>query len=401
VALSAETKAHERLIPRPVERAGRARREAVLDGIREALRGPILVYAMVHGVVFALGLWMIAHADHAVLPAIGAWDVDWYGKIAKHGYEHEMLFDAQGNPQQMRIAFFPLLPMLMRYTSALFDISTPAAGVVISLPMGLVAAAGIHRLLKPYVGHRTALLVVALWGAAPPAFVQSIGYTESLFVALSAWALAALVERRWLTAATLTAVAGLSRSTSFILVGVVGMAALIEAARTRNWRALGAMAIAPLGLVGYFTFLRLRIGRWDAWSLTETAPGWGNKVDFGKANMNNAWKVISGDAFGDFNLTVFTLMVMFGAMCLLYLLRERRLPWPVWTWTVAGALFTLLSQGNSSTGRYLHSFFPLFVPLASLLSNARKSSLVPFFFALAVTGAWAGAWVFGSFAVAP
>ena len=368
------------------------------DGFRDAFRSPVPVYVAAHGLMLDLGLWIMNHNGTSPLKGLGAWDGGWYEAVAKTGYEHTMVLDAHGLPQQMGIAYFPLLPMSMRYLSAMTGMSVVASGILISALASLVAAAGIHKLMSPYLGSRTALIVVALWGTVPPAFVQSAVYTESLFTAFSAWALVALVRRNWLSAAVLTVGAGLSRSTAVLMIGIVCLSALIDVLRRRdwrNWRPAAAVLIAPMGFLGYMLFLKIRLGRWDAWSLAEKAPGWDNGFDFGRWLAGNLEVALSGDQYNDFGFAIATSMILGSAVALIFLLGERRLPWQVFGWAVAGALFTLMTKGDYSTkGRYFMPFFPLLVPFASRLRGARNSSVLIAVGVAAVAGAWYGAYFF-------
>ena len=81
------------------------------------------------------------------------------------------------------------------------------------------------------------------------------------------------MERRWLTAAGLTILAGTVRSTGVALIAAVAIAALtalIQAARARQqftawWRPAAALLLAPLGLLGYWGY--------TAWTLHQPG-GW-------------------------------------------------------------------------------------------------------------------------------
>ena len=107
-----------------------------------------------------------------------------------------------------------------------------------TIAAGLAAAWGLTRLGMVLTGdRRVSLLVAALWAVAPGSIVLSMVYSEALFCALAIWSLIALVERRWLTAAGLTILAGTVRSSAMALVAAVAVAAvptLIRAVRARQ-----------------------------------------------------------------------------------------------------------------------------------------------------------------------
>lgn len=400
VALSTLTDVEERT-PTGLSAAGgwiQRRRRSAWDGARAQLRTSVPVYVAAHGLVMVVALMILHHDGRGPLTALGWWDGDWYRKIADHGYEHHMMYNAHGALEQMKIAFFPLFPWSMRIVGHTLGISSIAAGVLISVVASLFAAAGINILLEPAIGRRAALISVALYGTVLPSFVQSAVYTESLFTALSVWALIAVVRKQWIAAGILSLFGGLTRSTAFILVGTICLFALIEGVRKRDWRALAAVVIAPAGFIGYLVFLRVRIGRWDAWTLSETADGWKHSFDFGKGFFQYVQRIGSLSMWPDpgmFGYVMAMVPVLIAIFGLIYLARERRLPASLYFYTVAGALFTILSGGNySSLGRYLMPYFALVVPLAGLLAKIRLSSLLVFFVFTAYVAGWYGAWFF-------
>ncbi|MGV9804472.1 hypothetical protein [Micromonospora chersina] len=85
--------------------------------------------------------------------------------------------------------------------------------------------------------RRVGLTLVALWALLPHAVVQNMAYTETIFTALVAWTLYALLRRQWLTAGLLCLVAGLSRPTATTVAAAVGLTALVAIVRRQDgWR---------------------------------------------------------------------------------------------------------------------------------------------------------------------
>ena len=67
-------------------------------------------------------------------------------------------------------------------------------------------------------------------------------------MALAAWMLVGLPERRWATADWCTELAGLTRPTATVLIAVVVIAQRPRSTAAIRWRALGLAAVSPLGL---------------------------------------------------------------------------------------------------------------------------------------------------------
>src|SRR6201996_4879089 len=191
--------------------------------------------------------------DRSLLEYSRSGDGGHYWAIAVHGYAYPagQLAHASG------FSFFPGYPALIDSLAWLPGITVVTAGLAVTAVAGLAAAWGLTRLGLRLTGDpRISVLLVAIWAVAPSSSVLSMMYAEALFCALAFWALYALVEQRWLTAAGLTIGAGLVRSTALAVIAAVGLAALIaliRAARARQpfgswWRPAAAIVLAPLGL---------------------------------------------------------------------------------------------------------------------------------------------------------
>ncbi|MEU1297532.1 hypothetical protein ABZ439_34570 [Streptomyces sp. NPDC005840] len=169
---------------------------------------------------------------------LSSWDGWWYQQIAVHGYHPALIPipDATGplTLQGNSAAFFPLYPALMRLVSEVTGLGPYGAGLLVSVVASFAAALGIHRVTAGLWGHRAGLVAAGLWAVWPGSGVEWAVYSDSLYVALTAWACHAVLARNWLTAGFLTCAAGLNRPTSVTLIAAVTVAALLAVARTRR-----------------------------------------------------------------------------------------------------------------------------------------------------------------------
>lgn len=158
----------------------------------------LLGYAAVRALgLVVLVLWSAARGKSAYTLLTARWDALWYTRVAKLGYGYEVRLpngDVHSN-----LAFFPLLPWLERSLHALTPLSYADAGFAVSLLASLAAACGIFAVAERVYGPRTGLCAVLLWAVLPVGVVQSMAYSESLFTALAAWSLYALLTGRWIT----------------------------------------------------------------------------------------------------------------------------------------------------------------------------------------------------------
>jgi hypothetical protein len=374
--------------PAPSRRSGRAFRGAAA----RRFTVPMAVYIAAHVPLLVVTWLFLAHAHIRLLKALESGDGGWYVAVAQLGYEHHLVYITPGAPAQMRIAFFPLLPLLIRAVTDVTWLGGFGAGLVITAVASLFAAAGIYALVTRYAGAATALATVALWATMPTAFFQSMIYSEALYTALAAWALYALLESRWLTAAGLTVAAGLTRPTAVALVVVVCAACMVAIVRNRGrWRAAAGLLVAPCGLVGYLLWVGIRLHNLHAWFISQRAAGWQSSFDFGRLTLqilSGVAKLRSGPQALTYDIVAAFLLV--GLALAVAIAADRRTPLQVSGWTWLGILLAIGSTGPwFSKARFILPYFPLLVPVASVLARARRrNQVVAAVLVLLVSGWW-------------
>lgn len=304
------------------------------------------------------------------------WDGWWYRQIAEHGYHPELvpipgatgLITLEGNSA----AFFPLYPALIRLVSELTGLGSYGAGLLVSIVASFAAALGIYAVTARFGGRRAGLAAAGLWAVWPGSGVEWAVYSDSLYVALAVWACHATMSRRWLTAGVLTCLAGLNRPTAGALIAAVAVAALLALRRRQDGirRPLTAMALAPLGLLGYLGWVGHRMGDYAGYFRLQSGA-WAHEWDFGRQTLDVLTSVPVGHA-GYLFAWPFADMIGVGvvllALLLLPLLIRVRLPAVLIVHTLLTLVLVLGSQqifGNVS--RYLLPLFPLFIPVALAL----------------------------------
>jgi len=208
----------------------------------------------------------------------------------------------------------------------------------------------------------------------PHALVQSMGYTETLFTALAAWSLYALLRRRWLTAGLLCALAGLTRPTGAALVVVIGLAALIAVLRREDgWRPWLAAAIAPVGLLSYIAWVGQRLGRADGYFYVQN-DAWKMSYDTGGYTLSTAHTLLTKPQALAFYVVAVVLLV---ALALLALLVLDRVPWPLLVYAALIVAMAFFGDGYfHAKARLLMPAFPLLLPVAFALAAGRRRTAV-------------------------
>ncbi|GAA0480712.1 hypothetical protein ABZ951_22685 [Streptomyces sp. NPDC046215] len=329
----------------------------------------VAVYLAVAALGFAVLLLIGHHLGRGTGELLHRWDSGHYLRIARRGYPGELTYRPDGEPAFSRLAFFPLVPALIRGVHLLTTLPYAYAGVVVSWCAAAVAAAGGYALVRAVGGRPGAgYACVALWACSPYAFALWVPYSEAVFSAAVLWAMVALLAHRWLTAGVLCAVAGTVRPTAAVLIGTVVLTAGWAAVRGRDgWRPWAALAVAPLGLVGSWLFLGSRVGRADGWFEAERA--WGQSFDYGRGTARVLGDILlyrDPGRVADVRGAVVLALVLLTAVAVLALALDRNVPWPLVV-LVAGAWVLMVGTPASplSKPRFMLPFLPVLLLLAA------------------------------------
>ncbi|MFJ3900674.1 hypothetical protein [Streptomyces sp. NPDC090025] len=365
---------------------------ARLFRVPSALRhaGPALAGYLV---VRLFGLLVLAHwahlKGHGVWPALATdWDSNWYLGIADHGYTHEHRDRLSDPPRSL--AFFPLYPVLVKAVAAVTPGSRASVGLVVAVVCSFAAAWGVFAVGDRLRGRRVGTVLAVLWGATPVALVQWMGYTESLFTALAAWALYAVLAGRWGWAAGLAVAAGLTRPTGVAVAAAVSVAGLLAARRRGRAPLLAALA-APLGWLGYVGWVGLALGRWDGYFAVQRV--WGNEWDGGAVTRERLRAYLAYATDPQLFLVVVSVVLVVAAGLFLLCLADRQ-PLPL---LVFGGVLLLVVLGSGGVyfprARFLLPGFPLLLPVAAAVARARLPVAAVVLGAAALSSAWLGAYM--------
>jgi len=368
------------------------------------------------------------------------WDAYWYLDIAQHGYDHAIRapMPGQGHHRYTNLAFFPVYPALIRLLHTLLPVLPwGVAGLATAGLCSLVAAWGMQAAVAYRYGPRVGTLAVLLWGIGPAAVIEWAGYSESAFTALVSWALFAVLKRRWLTAGTLTLLAGLTRPTGVAMAAALIAAAALEVwtglrepgsgrprldrlyrfaagfggydssavsavsgpaaldpgrARPALWRPVTAALIAPVGWLGFVAWTGLRLHHWNAYFQIQAL--WKSRFDFGHTTAADFKKLLTSSTPVYLYVPVVG-CVLIAAVVLLAATAAQRQPLPFVLLSLVTVVIALGDDSYfSSRARFLLPAFPLLLPIASGLARIRnRTVLVAVPAAATVVSALYGAYV--------
>ena len=346
-------------IPRTGE-PGTAERQALSDRLPHPWAFPLLVFVVTW--LLILAAW---YGSDAVYGRSHPWtwhflikDANFYLGIAEHGYT--------GDPA--RAAFFPLFPLLIHVASYLTGGNYAAAGLIISVAGGAASAVAVWALAARVCDRRVADRAVMLYCVFPGAMTFGILYSEPLAVALAAVALLALVDRRWLLAGILGAVATAERPSMIVLVAACGAAALQAIWDRREWRALIAPALTPLGVLAYFGYLGHRYHAYGYWFWIER-KGWHQHVDGGRHTLRILLWLYPWEAHHRLYAALLVVTAA-AAVAGIALMLAARLPLPVTLFGVLTIVLAVISSDGGTKPRLVWVAFPIFIGAAAKLPRA-------------------------------
>jgi Mannosyltransferase (PIG-V) len=250
--------------PAPATTPSRVR----LVSVRESCR-PLVIYVAARVWMLLVMVGLIAvHRTTTFSEALLSWDGGWYVRAAERGYPHTIPMSA-GRAVQSTLGFFPLFPLTIRGLHALTGLSYLISGEILVTAFGATFAVALWWLMRHLFGTSVADRATALVCFFPGFFVFALIYSEPISLAFTTVCLYALIRRWWWVAGISAALASAARPNAIVLVACCAWAAAVAIAKRREWAALAALVLAPLGLLTYFTFLFFRTGNFWAYKISQ------------------------------------------------------------------------------------------------------------------------------------
>ncbi|MCW2935623.1 MAG: hypothetical protein JWM19_6585 [Actinomycetia bacterium] len=290
-------------------------------------------------------------------------DSTWYSSIAYGWYRQAP--HLSGAPESA--AFFPLLPALIRLCLYPTLFHKAWAGLIVAVLPGGASAILVWALASRVRDRWTADRAVLLYCAFPGAMMFASLYSEPLGIALAAATLLAAVNRKWLLAGVCALFATAEHPTLIVLAPTLGICALHAIWTRRDWRALIAPVLAPLGMLGYFAWIGTRYHDYLFWFQLERRY-WGQHIDFGVTTYNRLtfhWTGSWGANHGDFALMCD--LIFWALLTGSILMLAARVSLPVSAYTVLLFISVTLSSGGGPRPRLAWTGIGIFVGASAKL----------------------------------
>jgi mannosyltransferase PIG-V len=318
---------------------------------------------------------------------LSRWDAGWYFLIARDGYSYDPAIP------QNTIGFYPLYPLLLRATVAVFPLEIVEAGVVLSLLFLLGGLLVVSELAAEWGEPASGLATPGALLAFPTAFFFASIYTESLFLFATASALFACHRGRWILAGICGAAAAATRPNGLLILLPIAMYAWRPSSGARPagvGRRFAAVALAAAGAAAYPIFLGLRFGDPLLYWTEKTSPSWpvrpGSPLSLVRRTAAEVWWRVSEPSEGD--LLYLSGVVIFLGFCALAVLLFRRGRHAEGLYVAANLLMLAVTGTLDGVQRYVIPLFPAYFVLGEMLRRRPVVALAYLAVGLALSLVW-------------
>lgn len=302
----------------------------------------------------------------ALAQVFDSWDGHWYLDVVRSGYPHHLMPNVTYFVPDARAAFFPLYPRLVHY----FDVVVPGGPVSVALGINLLLGGVfiylVGRLCRDLFDARTAEKAMILTAIFPGSFVLSMAYSEALLLTIACLCFLALQRKQWLWAGILAALGSACRPNGIALGAACGVAAILAIKQDRQWRALIAPLLAPVGFISFMWFLQHHTDENWAWFRVQ-GQAWREGASFGVTAAEKTLSFFVNPAASP--TTVLTAGSVFAMLGALYLLRRHPIPALFVAHSAVILVLMLVPATVTARPRFLYTAFPLIFPVARALRD--------------------------------
>ncbi len=324
---------------------------------------PLVIYVASRVVTVATLAVMTVYTHTSISVEIDRWDSQWFLRAAAQGWPSH-LPHTNGHVAGNTIAFFPLFPLTIRWLSHLTGLSLLSSGIIVTVLTGASAMIGVWMLVRRYASQGAADRATLLVAMFPGSFVLSMVYSEGIVITCVAFGILALLQRRWLLAGLLGMLATATAPIALAFELSCVWCAYQELARNRNWRALAAPLLAPMGFVAYQLWLFWHTGNLLAWRLTERG-GW-NSYPSVAYPLHTLTKFLRDPMTANITEGLLVAGIVVTAIAAIVAIRAH-MPMPMLLYGLAAAVLGLVSAPVGLRPRFIFLAFPLIVAVGTWL----------------------------------
>lgn len=310
-----------------------------------------------------------------MIDVLTSWDGLWYLRIVRNGYPTVVRPNVTYDMNDARAAFFPLYPTLVRWFDVVLPGGDTLAALVLNVVLGALAVWITGLIARDLFGAKVGERAMLLMSLFPGSFVLSFAYTEALLLVLAAGCLWSLHRRNWWAAGALAALGTATRPNGVALVAACAVAAFIAVRRSRDWSALAAVLLSPLGFLGFQWWIGHHTGEARVWFRVQT-EAWGEGTSFGFTAIRRTTMAIVHPLGSPTN--TITLATVAALVLLVWFLRRHPLPAPMVAYSAVVVLLMLVPETVTARPRFLYTAFPLLISGAAWLEEEDERGWWPY-----------------------
>ena len=323
----------------------------------------ILFMAIVAFSVNQMIEFVVIQADSLRYDDLCRWDCRWYSGLVDHGYDFQP--HGGGKQDEANWAFFPAFPLAAKGVLGLLPLSAELAAIVASKAFFLLAiylfiafAKEANSKIHPYASAITI-------SANPYAIYGNVGYTESMFLAVTCLYFIVLMRgHRPLVAGMIGALLG-----SIRLAGGAAIPAYVLRFRrefsfrqnVRHRYILVGLMCLPFGLAIFMAFLYARVG--DALAFSHVQRAWGRFP-------GNPLVYLFSGLMGRPADKLRVLMTVMALLAVLRLAYQKRIELAIFSLI---CILLPLSTGLWAMPRYIWWQAPVLLVIAEIFSTPRAA----------------------------
>jgi len=294
-------------------------------------------------------------------PAISMWmpyDAGWYVQIARDGYAF--------SPQAT--AFLPLWPMAIWLAShLLFFLDSRVVAFLTANLITLACCIAFYKLARVTFDEEISYRAVKYFLFFPMSLFLATGYTEPLFLLMVFLGFYFFIRKKYLLGGIFAALAGATRVVGVMMIIPLLIEALTQKIALKERIKAGFSAlIAPLGLVAYMVYLKIKFN--DPLKFIHAQADWHRRISFEifAPLVSNLKTLFSFHIFAPDGGYITAIMQLGFLLFFLVVLLAgfKKISRSYFVYGLAVLLLPLLSGTLLSMSRLVYIAFPIFIVLA-------------------------------------
>lgn len=336
-------------------------------------------------------------AFRPIIDVLTSWDGLWYLRIVRTGYPTSVPPNITFEQIEARAAFFPLYPMTVQVLDRVLPGGDVFAAVLLNLVLGAVFVYLVGLLTRRLFDERVAKRAMVLTAVFPGSFVLLFTYSEAVMLVLVAACLLLLLDRRWLLAGLTAALCTASRPNAVAIAFACSWAALIAIRQRREWGALVAPALSPIGFIAFQVWLGAHAGERSVWFRVQS-EAWNEGASYGWTAVENTVDFVL-HPFGSAT-NALTGLCLAAAAVGIWAMWRVKMPGVVNVYTGVVLAMMLLPATVTARPRFLFTAFPLLIAVSAWWRED-DDDWWPLLLAASGAGLFAVVTLYGLFAAIP